>query len=64
MSEKKFQDAVIGLLTARGAHAINVEPGITNPGMPDVNWCLAGIEGNLELKFGYEDGAAPIVLPR
>lgn len=61
--EKGFQDMVVGMFKLRGGHAVNVEPGITNPGMPDLNWCLAGIEGNLELKYGYENGAAPIIRP-
>lgn len=61
--EKVFQDSVIGMFKERGGHAVNVEPGITNPGMPDVNWCLAGIEGNIELKYGFLEGAAPTIRP-
>ena len=63
VKEKGFQDMVIQMFAARGGHAVNVEPGTTNPGMPDINWCLEGIEGNLELKFGFEGGAAPTIRP-
>ena len=63
MSEKKFQDMVIGLFRRKHAHAVNMEPGTTNPGIPDINWCMGGIEGNLELKFGYDTGAAPLIRP-
>lgn len=63
MSEKKFQDMVLGLFRAKDAHAVNMEPSTTNPGIPDINWCLEGIEGNLELKFCYDTGAAPHIRP-
>ena len=61
--EKEWQDAVIALFTSLNAHAVNVEPGITNPGMPDINWCYQGIEGNLELKIAYDEGAGPHIRP-
>lgn len=62
-NEKEFQDAVIGMFVAKGGHAVNMEPNVTNPGIPDINWCLHGIEGNLELKFAYDGGAAPMIRP-
>ena len=61
--EKEFQDHVIAIFNRRGAHAVNMEPSRTNPGIPDTNWCLDGIEGNLELKYVYDEGAAPMVRP-
>lgn len=57
--EKAFQDMVMGLLQDKKAHAVNMEPGTTNPGIPDINWCLEGIEGHLELKFGCNGFPAP-----
>ena len=59
--EKAFQDMVLELFNAKDAHAINMEPGITNPGIPDINWCLDGIVGDLELKFGCNGFPAPNV---
>ncbi len=50
--EKKFQDMVMELFRIKEAHAVNMEPGTTNPGIPDVSWCLEGIVGQLELKYG------------
>ena len=63
MSEKKFQDLVLELFAAKNAHAVNMEPATTNPGIPDINWCMEGIEGNLELKFAHENGAVPLIRP-
>ena len=40
-----------------------MEPSNTNPGIPDINWCIDGVEGNLELKYAYSDGAAPHIRP-
>lgn len=54
---------VIAQFRNKGAHAVNMEPSITNPGIPDVNFCLEGILGDVELKFGYAKGAAPLVRP-
>ena len=31
--------------------------------MPDLNWCMVGIEANLELKVGDEEGRAPSIRP-
>lgn len=62
--ETVFQNMVINLFEARGAHAVNMEPNkAINPGIPDVNWCLQGIEGNVELKYGFDGGAAPLIRP-
>ena len=63
MSEKIFQDMVIELFKSKDSHAVNMEPAATNAGIPDINWCMEGIEGNLELKFAYDNGAAPIIRP-
>lgn len=63
MNEKEFQDSIIGLFKERHGHAVNMEPHMTNPGIPDVNWCMAGIEGNLELKVGKDDGVRPRIRP-
>lgn len=61
--EKVFQDMVIQLFEAQGGHAVNMEPSKTNPGIPDINWCIQGIEGNVELKYGFDGGAAPLIRP-
>jgi hypothetical protein len=62
--EKAFEDMVIGLFIVKEAHVVNMEPGLTNPGIPDISWCLEGIEGNLELKFGCgKRGRAPHIRP-
>ena len=50
--ETAFQTMVLDLFAAKEAHAVNMEPGTTNPGIPDISWCLDGIVGQLELKFG------------
>ena len=63
MKEKDFQDMVIELFEGQDAHVVNMEPGTTNPGIPDLNFCLHGIEGNVELKLAYEEGAAPHIRP-
>ena len=54
---------VIGLFKIKNAHAVNMEPSATNPGIPDINWCMSGIEGNLELKFKKDDLAMPLIRP-
>ena len=61
--ENVFQTMVLALFQNQHAHAVNMEPGTTNPGIPDINWCMGGIEGNLELKYGISGGLAPHVRP-
>ena len=61
--EKIFQDSVLQLFKAKHAHAIDMEPGMTNPGIPDINWCIDGVEGNLELKWGVAGERAPKIRP-
>jgi hypothetical protein len=62
--EKAFEDMVLELFLKKGAHAVNMEPGLTNPGIPDINWCLEGIIGDLELKFGCgKRNRAPHIRP-
>ncbi len=60
--EKKFQDLIVVLFEQKEAHVVNMEPGITSPGIPDLNWCMDGIIGDLELKFacGKRDRAPHI----
>ena len=54
---------MIGLIEAQGGHAENMEPSRTNPGIPDINYCVAGVEGNVECKYAIEDGLAPKIRP-
>lgn len=49
MSETKLQSILVGKINKKG-HASNVESGLTSAGIPDIDYCICGTNGHVELK--------------
>ena len=54
MSEAKFWNEIKRNIGGSG-HFSRVESGETSVGIPDVDYCIDGIEGHLEIKYGTGD---------
>ena len=50
MSENKFWDSIKQHIGGRG-HFSRVESHETSSGIPDVDFCIDGVEGHIELKY-------------
>ncbi|MBW2637434.1 MAG: hypothetical protein JRC86_07945 [Deltaproteobacteria bacterium] len=50
MSEHDLQTGLITAINFVGGHASNVESGLTSAGIPDVDYCVEGIVGHVEVK--------------
>ncbi len=50
MSEKELASHV-KLITRNAAHLCFVESHLTSAGIPDIDFCISGVEGHLELKY-------------
>lgn len=50
-SEAKFRLDLIELIKHWGGHVSAVESHYSSPGIPDLDYCLDGVEGHIELKF-------------
>lgn len=51
MSESKFSVKVCNIITRAGGDVSRVESRNTSPGIPDLDYCIDGKEGKIELKF-------------
>ncbi len=60
MSEENLQRALIKAFKRRG-HFSEVESHETSAGIPDIDYCMNGIESHIELKFG--NAIAPRIRP-
>lgn len=50
VNEARFRKWVVSSIKKVGGHASSVESHATSPGIPDVDFCIDGISGHIELK--------------
>lgn len=62
MKESVFRSKIIALISAAGGHACAIESHDTSAGVPDINYCINGHEGHIELKVGT-DSKPPSLRP-
>ena len=58
MTESEFSKNVLWLLNVVG-HACRIESPEVSAGNPDLNYCVVGVEGHLELKEGNKPKLRP-----
>lgn len=51
MSESDLSKAVFSIINDGGGHACRVESPLVTPGFPDIDFCIDGHMGQIELKF-------------
>ena len=59
MKEKGFSKIVRDLITREGGHVSMVEAHQSCPGIPDLSYCIHGVEGFIELKAGKDAELRP-----
>lgn len=59
MNEAQFRKRVVSCINKGGGHASSVESHATSPGIPDVDFCIEGVEGHVELKVITSSGLRP-----
>ena len=52
MNESTLRAKLISTITSAGGHACAIESHATSAGIPDLNYCINGNEGHIELKVG------------
>ena len=62
MNEASFRRKVSRAIEKAGGHASAVESHATSPGIPDVDFCIDGVEGHIELKIAGNGGMRPTQL--
>ena len=50
VNEAQFRKWVVASIKKVGGHASSVESHATSPGIPDVDYCINGVSGHIELK--------------
>jgi len=60
VNEAKFSKVVCGIIVARGGQVSKVEAHASANGIPDLDYCLGGIEGHIELKVAREGKASTV----
>lgn len=56
MNESQFRRKVIRLIEKAGGHVSSVESPASSPGIPDLDFCIDGTEGHIELKIAGNGG--------
>jgi len=56
MTESQFRRKVIRLIEKAGGHVSSVESPASSPGIPDLDFCIDGTEGHIELKIAGNGG--------
>lgn len=62
MNESTLRAKVIAMITAADGHASPIESHDVSAGIPDINYCIKGHEGHIELKVG-KDSRPPALRP-
>lgn len=56
MSESKFSKTVCAIIKSGcGGHVSQVEAAASAAGIPDLDYCVGGNEGHIELKYGHKN---------
>lgn len=63
MSEKDFRKEVVDGLSGPNSHVSCVESHETSAGIPDIDYCIHGVEGHVELKYSKKGGKQPRLRP-